>query len=125
MSQLYDTIYDALDTELAGTYPEEVMSRYFPNYDFNFFGTASKCTKELTQLGVDAVENGELSLLQLLGKEEIPKEETLEDVKAERDRFLAIAYKAITLGQLDEQYSEKALLHELGCTKAEFDKIMN
>lgn len=52
------------------------------------------------------------------------KEQEIARLKNERDRYLTIAYNAICLGQLDEQYSESVLLHELGCTKAEYKKIM-
>lgn len=52
-------------------------------------------------------------------KEEIAK------LKEERRRFLCIAYNAICLGQLDEIYEEESLLDELGCTKEEYDEIMD
>jgi hypothetical protein len=48
----------------------------------------------------------------------------LKRLKEERNRFLTIAYNAICLGQLDEQYSEEHLLKELGCSQEEYDAIM-
>jgi hypothetical protein len=51
-------------------------------------------------------------------------EERIEELKAERNRFLTIAYNAIVLGQLDEIFDEDRLLKELGCTKEEYDEIM-
>ena len=42
----------------------------------------------------------------------------------ERRRFLAIAYNAIVLGQLDEIYDKEQLLDELGCSEEEYDEIM-
>lgn len=50
--------------------------------------------------------------------------ELYEKLKEERNRFLTIAYNAICIGQLDEQYDEDRLLKELGCTKEEYDEIM-
>ncbi len=51
--------------------------------------------------------------------------EEIERLENERNRFLTIAYNAICLGQLDEVYaSEEELLKELGCTKEEYDEIM-
>lgn len=42
-----------------------------------------------------------------------------------KNRFLTIAYNAICLGQIHEQFaSEEDLLYELGCTKEEYDEIM-
>lgn len=49
----------------------------------------------------------------------------ISELKKERDHFMNIAYNAITLGQLHEQYSENDLISELGCTKAEYEEIMN
>lgn len=40
------------------------------------------------------------------------------------NRMLIIAYNAICLGQLDEQYDKERLLQELGCTEEEYDEIM-
>lgn len=51
-------------------------------------------------------------------------EETVEKFQEERNRFLTIAYNAIVLGQLDEIFDEDRLLKELGCTKEEYDEIM-
>lgn len=50
--------------------------------------------------------------------------ELINQLEAERNRFLTIAYNAIKLAQLDEQYSEGELLRELGCSKEEYDEIM-
>ena len=52
-------------------------------------------------------------------------EQKAKKAETERERFLSIAYNAICVGQLDERYSEKRLLEELGCSKEEFEKIMN
>ena len=46
------------------------------------------------------------------------------DYQKKMERFAAIAYNAIDLGQLDEQYDKDDLLDELGCTEEEFDEIM-
>ena len=51
-------------------------------------------------------------------------EKEIKKLKTERDRFLTIAYNAIVLGQLDEIYDEERLLKELGCSKEEYDEIM-
>ena len=51
-------------------------------------------------------------------------EREIERLKEERNRFLAIAYNAIVLGQLDEIYDKEKLLDELGCTEEEFKEIM-
>ena len=48
-----------------------------------------------------------------------------EDYKKKSERFATIAYNAIGLGQLDEQYASKEdLCCELGCDEEEFDEIM-
>ena len=48
-----------------------------------------------------------------------------EDYKKKSERFTTIAYNAITLGQLDEQYASKEdLCCDLGCDEEEFDEIM-
>jgi hypothetical protein len=52
-------------------------------------------------------------------------EEIIKNLKTERNRFLTIANNAICFGQLDEIYDEDRLLKELGCTKEEYDEIMN
>ncbi len=46
------------------------------------------------------------------------------DYKAKMIRYQTIAYNAIRLGQLDEQYDKEDLCCELGCTEEEFDEIM-
>ena len=46
------------------------------------------------------------------------------DYEKKSERFAAIAYNAIALGQLDEQYDKEDLCCELGCTEEEFDEIM-
>lgn len=50
--------------------------------------------------------------------------ELINQLETERNRFLTIAYNAITLAQLDEQYDERELLRELHCSKEEYDEIM-
>ena len=40
------------------------------------------------------------------------------------NRMLIIAYNAICLGQLNDQYDKEELLEELGCTEEEYDEIM-
>lgn len=50
--------------------------------------------------------------------------ELINQLEAERNRFLTIAYNAITLAQLNEQYNERELLRELDCSKEEYDEIM-
>ena len=52
-------------------------------------------------------------------------QEEIERLKEERRRFLCIAYNAIVLDGLDQRYDEEILLKELGCTKEEYDEIMN
>lgn len=39
--------------------------------------------------------------------------------------MINIAYNAITLGQLNERFNEAELLKELGCSKEEYNKIMD
>lgn len=48
----------------------------------------------------------------------------IDDYKAKMIRYQTIAYNAIALGQLDEQYDKDDLCCELGCTEEEFDEIM-
>lgn len=49
----------------------------------------------------------------------------LKELENKLERFATIAYNAIELGQLDEQYASKEdLCCELGCTVEEFDEIM-
>ena len=54
------------------------------------------------------------------------KDEEIERLKEERNRFLTIAYNAIIVSQLDQQYhgNEERLYRELGCSKEEYDEIM-
>jgi len=52
-------------------------------------------------------------------------ESELVKLKEERDRYLNIAYNAINLGQLDEQYSVTNLCRELNCTRKEYERIMS
>ena len=58
----------------------------------------------------------------LRGTEMLDKK--IQQLEEERNRFLTIAYNAICLGQLDEQYSKNKLLRELGCTEEEFAEMM-
>lgn len=51
------------------------------------------------------------------------KEEEI-NYKEKARKYLIIAYNAICLGQLDEQYDRDHLLKELGCTEEEYDEIM-
>lgn len=46
------------------------------------------------------------------------------DYKEKANRMLTIAYNAITLAQLDEQYDKEDLMRELGCTEEEYNEIM-
>ena len=46
------------------------------------------------------------------------------DYKKKSERYACIAYNAICLGQLDEQYEKDDLLCELCCDEEEFDEIM-
>lgn len=53
-------------------------------------------------------------------------QEAIDLAKREKtDRMMNIAYNAIVFGQLDERFSEAELLKELGCSKEEYNKIMN
>lgn len=47
-----------------------------------------------------------------------------DEFEEQKNRFSTIAYNAIVFGQLDEQFDEDELLHELGCSKEEYDEIM-
>ena len=46
------------------------------------------------------------------------------DYKEKANRYLTIAYNAITFAQLDELYDKDRLLEELGCTEEEYNEIM-
>lgn len=51
-------------------------------------------------------------------------EKKYKEYKEKTNRYLTIAYNAITLGQLDELYSKEELMNELGCTEEEYNEIM-
>lgn len=52
-------------------------------------------------------------------------QEEIAKLTEERNKFKTIAYNAIVLDGLDQRYDEEILLKELGCTKEEYDEIMN
>lgn len=55
----------------------------------------------------------------------VAAKEQFRKLQEERERYLAIAYNAIRLGQLDERFSKRELLKELGCSEKEYEAIMD
>lgn len=47
-----------------------------------------------------------------------------DEIEEQKKRFSTIAYNAICLGELDEQFEEEELLLELGCSYDEYREIM-
>ena len=64
--ELYDVIIDALDRKMGGVYGSDVMEKYFPDFDFEDYTNSLDCLVALTELGVKAVEEGRLTLDELL-----------------------------------------------------------
>ena len=73
----------------------------------------------------DALKYIVLECFEVDAEYEEQKQKELKKLEDERNRFLTIAYNAICLGQVDEQFeSEEDLYKDLGCTQEEYEEIM-
>ena len=64
--ELFDVIVDALDRNLCGVYGSDVMEKYFPEFDFEDYSSSGECLIALAEMGVKAVEDGVVTLEELL-----------------------------------------------------------
>ena len=64
--ELFDVVADALDRDLCGVYGSDVMEKYFSDFDFNDYTSSAECLIALAEMGVKAVEDGAITLEELL-----------------------------------------------------------
>ena len=65
---LLGIIIDALDRELGGYYENSVMETYFPDFDDSNCETSLDVLIMLAEMGAKAVEEGRLTLNELLSR---------------------------------------------------------
>lgn len=68
--EVFDTIYDELDTVLGGTFSKEIMENYFLEFPFNKH-TATEAMIELADRAKILVLRGEILLSELIGQKEV------------------------------------------------------